>query len=149
MLQRSILWALFGLLAFTMGAGVGIAVLGKEIRERDVAIGIIMTLTLGFGILFLSLYRGYAERAYSILFGTILGINKSDVMVTAIFSIVATGLVVALFRPLLFSSFDPEVAEAIRHAQAREAARERGDIVAFDASILALRKFSLQTTSRL
>ncbi len=103
---------LFGLLTFTIGAGVGIGVLGKEIRERDVAIGIIMTLTLGFGILFLSLYHGYAERAYSILFGTILGIDKTAVIITAVFSIIALGVVLALFRPLLFSSFDPEVAEA-------------------------------------
>ncbi|MBI3941502.1 MAG: metal ABC transporter permease [Chloroflexi bacterium] len=103
---------LLGLLAFTIGAAMGIGLLGKELGERDIAIGIMMTLALGFGILFLSLYRGYAERAYSILFGTILGIDKTDVLVTAIFGAVAVAVVLALLRPLLFSSFDPEVAEA-------------------------------------
>src|SRR5450755_499980 len=101
-----------GLLVFTIGAGIAIGILGKEIRERDIAIGIIMTLTLGLGVLFLSLYSGYAERAYSILFGSIVGISQSDVLVTVIFSVLTIGVLLALFRPLLFSSFDPEVAEA-------------------------------------
>src|SRR5205809_7401536 len=41
---------IFGLLLFTISAGIGIGILGKEIRERDIAIGIIMTLSLGLGI---------------------------------------------------------------------------------------------------
>src|SRR5438309_2487476 len=49
----------FGLLLFTICAGIGIGLLGKEIRERDIAIGVIMTLGLGLGILFLTLYHGY------------------------------------------------------------------------------------------
>ena len=56
-----------GLLVSTLGAGLAISALGREIRERDVAIGVIMTFALGLGILFLSLYHGYAEQAYSIL----------------------------------------------------------------------------------
>lgn len=102
----------FGLLVFTIIAGVGIGMVGRVLRERDVAIGIFLTLALAFGILFLFLYKGYAEQAYSILFGTILGINLRDVIITAIFSIITFGILLFLFRPLLFSSFDPEVAEA-------------------------------------
>lgn len=103
---------LVGLLAFTISAGIGISVLGKESRNRDLAIGIVLTFALGLGILFLSLYSGYAERVYSILFGDILGISRTDLLVTAIFSALIIVVVLALFRPLLFSSFDPEVAEA-------------------------------------
>lgn len=103
---------IFGLLVFTVGAGIGIGVLGKEIRERDIAIGIIMTLGLGTGVLFLALYQGYAEQAYSILFGTILGISRTDVLVTAISGGLTIAVLLAMFRPLLFSSYDPELAEA-------------------------------------
>lgn len=102
----------FGLLFFTISAGVGIGLLGKEIRERDTAIGIITTFMLGTGILFLSLYRGYAEQVYSILFGTIVGISQEDVIITAFSSLITLGILIALFRPLLFSSFDPDVAQA-------------------------------------
>lgn len=101
-----------GLLVFTIGAGISIGVLGKELRERDISIGVVMAFMLGLGALFLALYHGYAEQAYSILFGTILGISHTDVIVTAIFCAIVIALVVVLYRPLLFSSFDPEVAEA-------------------------------------
>jgi len=101
-----------GLLVSTVGAAVAISVLGREIRERDVAIGVIMTFTLGLGILFLSLYHGYAEQAYSILFGTIVGISRSDVWVTAGLSAGLMAVLALVGRPLLFSSFDPELAEA-------------------------------------
>jgi zinc/manganese transport system permease protein len=101
-----------GLLAFTVAAGVVIGLLGKHVRDRDIAIGIIMALALGLGILFLSLYFGYAERVYSILFGTILGISQSDVVSTALYSLLTIGLLLLLFRVLLFTSYDPAMAEA-------------------------------------
>ncbi len=101
-----------GLLAFTISAAIAIGVLGKAIRERDIAVGIIMTFALGLGILFLSLYSGYAERVYSILFGQIVGISQENVLSTALFSFLTLILLFTIFRPLLFSSFDPEVAEA-------------------------------------
>lgn len=102
----------YGLLVFTVVAALGISLLGKEIRERDIAIGVIMTLALGMGVLFLSLYQGYAEQAYSILFGTILGITRDEVLASAASSLVLVAILAGFARPLLFSSFDPEVAEA-------------------------------------
>jgi zinc/manganese transport system permease protein len=102
----------FGLLIFTIGSAIGIGVLGKEIRERDSAIGVIMMLGLGLGFLFLALYSGYAELAYSILFGTILGISRTDVVVTIISGVLTLAALIAIFRPLLFSSYDPELAQA-------------------------------------
>jgi zinc/manganese transport system permease protein len=102
----------YGLLVSTVGAALAISVLGREIRERDVAIGVIMTFALGLGILFLSLYHGYAEQAYSILFGTIVGISRSDVLVTAGLSLGILVVLALVGRPLLFSSFDPVMAEA-------------------------------------
>ncbi len=101
-----------GLFAFTIGAGIGIGLLGREVNERDTSIGVIMTFALGLGLLFLSLYAGYAERVYSILFGQIIGISVQDVLITAIASAITLLMLLLLFRPLLFSSFDPEVAQA-------------------------------------
>src|SRR3984957_9529150 len=103
---------ILGLLVFTVIAAIGIGVFGKNVREEDINIGVVMTLMLGLGALFLALYNGYAEEAYSILFGTILGISRSDVWITAIFSLAAIAVLAAIFRPLLFASIDPEVAEA-------------------------------------
>src|SRR5215471_18510422 len=72
-----------GLFAFTIGASIGIGLLGKKLNERDTSIGVIMTFALGLGLLFLSLYSGYAERVYSILFGQIVGISQQNVLFTA------------------------------------------------------------------
>nr|BBH93408.1 ABC transporter permease [Thermogemmatispora argillosa] len=103
---------LFGLLAFTIGAAIGIGLLGRNLRERDLAIGLSMTFALALGLLFLSLYSGYAERVYSILFGTILGISRLDVLLSFCVSLLILVSILLLFRPLLFSSYDPEVAAA-------------------------------------
>ena len=103
---------IYGLLAFTIAAAIGVGSLGKELRERDITIGIMFTLALAFGVLFLFLYNGYAEEAYSILFGTILGISAANVWITAFFSVLTIVCIIFIFRPLLFSSVDPEVAQA-------------------------------------
>ncbi|MGH2506960.1 MAG: metal ABC transporter permease [Ktedonobacteraceae bacterium] len=103
---------MIGMFTFTIAASIGIGLLGKKSNERDTAIGVIMTFALGLGLLFLSLYAGYAEQVYSILFGQIFGISQQDVLLTALVSVLTLILLILLFRPLLFSSFDPEVAEA-------------------------------------
>jgi zinc/manganese transport system permease protein len=103
---------IFGLLAFTLLAGVGIGAMGRRLDERDITIGVIMTLLLACGSLFISLYHGYAEQAYSILFGTVMGISRSDVWVTLVLCLVVLAGLAVFFRMLLFSSYDPQVAEA-------------------------------------
>ena len=102
----------FGLLAFTLGSGVAIGALGNRLRGRDVTIGIVLAWTLGLGVLFISLYRGYATEAYALLFGEILGISQGDVVVTLVAGVITIVCLVALYRPLLFSSVDEELASA-------------------------------------
>jgi zinc/manganese transport system permease protein len=103
---------IFGLLVFTLLAGVGIGAVGRRLDERDITIGIIMTLLLACGSLFIAIYHGYAEQAYSILFGTVMGISRTDVLVTAVLCAVVLAGLAIVFRMLLFSSYDPQVAEA-------------------------------------
>src|SRR6266478_7799773 len=91
-----------GLLAFTLGSGVAIGALGNRLRGRDVTIGIVLAWTLGLGVLFISLYRGYATEAYAILFGDILGISERDVIVTLIAGVITLVTLVTVYRPLLF-----------------------------------------------
>jgi zinc/manganese transport system permease protein len=102
----------FGLLAFTVGSALGMGALGKRLQGRDVAIGIVLAWTLGLGVLFLSLYTGYATEAYALLFGEILGISQRDVLVTLVAGVVTLMALTAIYRPLLFASVDEDVAEA-------------------------------------
>ena len=101
-----------GLLAFTISAGVAIGALGNRLRGRDVTIGIVLAWALGLGVLFISLYRGYATEAYALLFGQILGISTSDVIATLAAGLITIVALVAVYRPLLFSSVDEDVASA-------------------------------------
>lgn len=103
---------IIGLLAFTISAGVAIGALGNRLRGRDVTIGIVLAWTLGLGVLFISLYRGYATEAYALLFGEILGISATDVEVTLIAGVITLAAIVAIYRPLLFSSVDEDLAAA-------------------------------------
>lgn len=102
----------YGLLLFTMAGGSAIATLGRRAAQRDVHIGIVLAFLLGLGVLFISLYTGYATEAYSILFGEILGISANDVFVTLIIGMAILAAVAVVYRPLLFSSLDEDVAEA-------------------------------------
>ena len=103
---------LAGLLVFTVGAGAAIGALGNRLRGRDVTIGIVLAWALGLGVLFISLYRGYANEAYAILFGLILGISQNEVTVTLIAGAVTVAALVFVYRPLLFASVDEELASA-------------------------------------
>ena len=103
---------LFGLLVFTIGGAVAMAALGPRAANRDVQIGTVLAFMLGLGLLFISLYSGYASEAYSILFGEILGISRSSVLTTLAAAGVLLAVVVLIYRPLLLSCLDEEMAEA-------------------------------------
>jgi len=103
---------LIGLLVFTTGGSAVMASLGRRSTNRDTQVGTVLAFMLGLGVLFISLYKGYATEAYSLLFGEILGISSGDVLATLIAGLL-TLLVMALFyRRLLFASLDADVAQA-------------------------------------
>ena len=105
---------------FALGAGVwGVAsalmingVTRRRVIGADAAIGVITTASFALGLALFALF-GRAGRSFdAALFGSILGVGPEDV-----WAIVAVTVLVALvvffgYRQLLFTTFDPEVAEA-------------------------------------
>lgn len=104
--------ALVGALVGSVVVAVAIAVLGSRRGEGNTAIGVILAFGLGLGVFLLSFYHGYASQATNILFGSIVSVTGRDLTVLAIVAAVVSLLVLAIYRPLLFASIDPEVAEA-------------------------------------
>ncbi len=102
----------YGLLLFTGVGGSAMAVLSPRAAHRDVHIGTVLAFMLGLGVLFISLYAGNSSQTYSILFGQILGISSSDVILTLAAGAIILAVVAVVYRPLLFSSLDEDVAEA-------------------------------------
>jgi zinc/manganese transport system permease protein len=101
-----------GMIGGSLSVGLALGFLSLRGRERDSAIGSVLAFGLGVGVLLLSLYQGYATEATNLLFGSIVGVSDSQLRNLVIVAlIVALGLAVA-YRPLLFSSVDPEVAQS-------------------------------------
>jgi zinc/manganese transport system permease protein len=101
-----------GLLAGTVVTALFIGALGVRVRERDAVVGVVMAFGLGLGVLFLSLYQGFATQAFSILFGTITGVSSGDVVLLLTIGIVTLLALAVVYRPLTFATVDPDVAEA-------------------------------------
>ena len=104
--------AVIGLLVGTTVTAVFIGILGVRVRERDSVVGVVMAFGLGLGVLFLTLYPRYATEAFTILFGTITGVNRGDVILLVAIGVLTLGALAVVYRPLTFATVDPEVAEA-------------------------------------
>ncbi len=100
--------ALFGTFMFASIIGL----LGVRERDRDSVIGVILAFGLGLGVLLLGFYHGFASEATNILFGNIFGVSNGQLLTLVIIGFVATGAMIVMYRPLLFASVDPDVAEA-------------------------------------
>jgi len=103
---------LAGLIVFIVAAGAAIGLLGERLSGRDVAIGIILSVSLGFGLLFLSLTTTHATQATSLLFGNVLAVTPSMLATLALLGVVTILALAVISRPLIFSSLQPELAEA-------------------------------------
>jgi zinc/manganese transport system permease protein len=77
-----------------------------------VAIGMMLSLALGLGLLFLHFYTTGATQAAALLFGNVLGVDDSALMTLALLSIGSLAALAAVVRPLIFASLQPELAEA-------------------------------------
>ena len=101
-----------GMIGGSLGVGLVLGLLSLRGRERDSAIGAVLAFGLGVGVLFLSLYHGYATQATNLLFGSIVGVSDRQLLELAIVALIVMAGIAVLYRPLLFSSVDPEVAAA-------------------------------------
>ena len=101
-----------GLLVGTSMSALLIGWLGVRVRERDTVVGVVMAFGLGLGVLFLTLYPRYATAAFAILFGTITGVSRADVVLLVAVGIATLVALAFVYRPLTFATVDPEVAEA-------------------------------------
>jgi zinc/manganese transport system permease protein len=104
--------ALVGALVGALVVATLIGALGQKQAERDSSIGVILAGGLGLGVFLLGYYHGYASEALNILFGNIFGISTGQIVLLGIIAVVVVAVLVAIWRPLLFASVDPDVARA-------------------------------------
>ena len=78
----------------------------------DAAIGVVTTSSFALGVAIISTHRSFTRNIEAALFGNILGITERDVWVVVLVSLLVAGALFLIRRPLLFATFDPEVAAA-------------------------------------
>jgi zinc/manganese transport system permease protein len=103
---------LWGLIGFTLAAGIVMGLLSERISNRDVAIGVVLALSLGFGLLFLHYYTSFATQATALLFGNVLAVDYTMIATLAALGAVTLAGLAVIMRPLIFASLQPELAEA-------------------------------------
>ena len=103
---------MWGMVGFTLAAGVSMGALGEKLAGRDVAIGVILSLSLGFGLLFLHFFTSFATQVTALLFGNVLGVGRDTLGILAALAVASLAALAAIMRPLLFASLQPELAEA-------------------------------------
>jgi ABC-type Mn2+/Zn2+ transport system permease subunit len=106
-------------LNFFIGAGIwglasGLAV-SRVTRRRiigsDAAIGVITTASFAFGIALLGLYSRVKQSIDATIFGSVLGVTTTDVLVIIAVTLTTIIVIITFYRPLLFTTFDTEVAD--------------------------------------
>lgn len=93
-------------------AALMFGLMGSRASQRDSSIGVIMAFGLGLAVLFIHLYPGRSGASFSLLTGQIVGVSQHGIVQMAIVAAIICGALVLLYRPLVFSSADPEVAAA-------------------------------------
>lgn len=101
-----------GLGAFALGGALVIGALGKKVSEREIATGTVLAFATGLGLFFARLSSSASQQMQAILFGSILTISTAQIIGFAIFDALLFLVMCIVYRPLLFSSLDTEVAAA-------------------------------------
>jgi zinc/manganese transport system permease protein len=104
-----------GLFALTLVLAAAMAGLGRRARDDDVTIGVVFSWVLGIGVLLIAVLSTGAAGGNGLivantLFGSIFGLDAGQGLVAAAVGIAVVCATLAIARPLLFASVDPELA---------------------------------------
>lgn len=103
---------LAGLITLTLLAGLLMGALAERLNGRDVAIGMVLAMSLGLGVLFLHFYTSFATSANAVLFGNVFAVTRETLLALALIALLCLAALALISRPLLFVSLQSEMAEA-------------------------------------
>ena len=101
-----------GAVLLGLPVSLGMGALGKRFSEREIATGTVLAFATGLGLFFARLSSSASQQMQSILFGSILTITTGQIIGFAVFDVLLLALLAIIYRPLLFSSLDEQVAQA-------------------------------------
>lgn len=83
---------------------------GRRGKSADAVIGILWAVGMAVGVVFLYKTPGYAPDLMSFLFGNLLAVSRTDVLVTLGFVVVLLGILALFYDELVAVTFDQEFA---------------------------------------
>lgn len=92
--------------AVTTALAIGFVTRRAGIRQ-DTAIGVLFAGTFALGVFMFSTIRGYVADLFSFLFGNVLAIGPTDLVALVGLGLAVIAVVAALWKELLFATFDP------------------------------------------
>lgn len=102
----------YGAVVTGLLTAVGIGVISQNSRVKgDASIGIVFSAMFALGVILVTKAQT-AQDLTSILFGNVLAVQPSDMWVTLAIGIIIIVIVIAFYKELLISSFDPIMAAA-------------------------------------
>lgn len=102
-----------GAMLFATLSALGIEFASRRVKLReDSAIGIMWALGMALGAFFMSLRPGYASDLTSYLFGNILLVNDSDILLLAVLTVVIIIGAVVMLRRIMYLTFDQDYARS-------------------------------------
>jgi ABC-type Mn2+/Zn2+ transport system permease subunit len=112
LLEINLFW---GALAMALLTAVGIGYLSRrgQVKE-DTAIGVVFAACFALGVAILSTVQSFSVDLTHILFGNVLGVSNTDLLLTAALGAIVLAFVVFLYKELLVISFDPILAATLR-----------------------------------
>jgi manganese/iron transport system permease protein len=75
--------------------------------RMDTAIGVLFAGTFALGVFMFSTISGYVADLFSFLFGNILAISAGDLIALVVLGTVVLAIIAALWKELLYATFDP------------------------------------------
>jgi zinc transport system permease protein len=104
----------WGVAPFSIASALSMGMVSKKTRlPEDTAIGILWAVGMALGVIFIGLSPGYAPDLFSYLFGSILTVSFSDIMVMLILDTVIISVMISLYKEFLALSFDEEFATVL------------------------------------
>lgn len=98
-------------LLFAVAASLGMDWLRQSYRKySEMAVAIVLAGALALAVILLSLATGSTGELMAYLFGSIVTVSRTDVLVIGVLGVVVLGCVFLLYKELLASTFDEEYA---------------------------------------
>lgn len=92
----------------------------KSNLSGDTSVGILFSVAVALGIIFLSLKKGYTNDAFTYLFGSILSVQKIDLIFSSVLALISIGTFFSQWKKWAYATFDVELAQSDKIAVVKD-----------------------------